>query len=86
MDSYGRERSSRLLVSEAADNMINLKASFREDATFTGLIVKEGWGRKNKSAALPVKSLNEMYYNHTEIFINEGYAVLMLGNRQNFCI
>lgn len=61
MDSYGRERSNRLLVSEAADNMINLKASFRGGATFTGLIVKEGWGRKNNSAALPAKSMNEMH-------------------------
>lgn len=61
MDSYGSERSRRLLVSEAADNMINLKASIKGGATFTGLIAKEGWGRGNKSAVLPAKSLDEMH-------------------------
>lgn len=41
--------------------MINLKASFKGGATFTGLIVKEGWGRGNKSAAVAAKSLEEMH-------------------------
>lgn len=61
MDSYRKRRSRRLLVSGAADNIINLKASFKEDATLTGLIVKEGWGSGGrKSAAVAAKSLKNM--------------------------
>lgn len=71
MDSYGRGGQGGLCVSEARDNMINLKASFKRGPTFTDLIGEEAWEGINQHCCLQNHWIKHSKFNQSVSLIND---------------